>query len=104
MSTESLVSRSICSGSQMLARGEAEREFFIDSLLVRIHSLIEMIWTTGLAPWELIFSFPAKLISAFLVSTTTLNPEPSTTCERGESEWPRESIESLNAKYAVAKC
>jgi len=30
-----------------------EREFFIDNLLVRIHFIIEMIWWTGLAPWEL---------------------------------------------------
>ena len=35
-----------------------EREFFIDSLLVRIHSIIEMIWWTGLAPWEFEFPFP----------------------------------------------
>ena len=30
----------------------SEREFFIDSLLVRIHFIIVMIWWTGLAPWE----------------------------------------------------
>ena len=30
----------------------SEREFFIDNLLVRIHFIIEMIWWTGLAPWE----------------------------------------------------
>ena len=29
-----------------------EREFFIDNLLVRIHFIIEMIWWTGLVPWE----------------------------------------------------
>ena len=29
----------------------SEREFFIDNLLVRIHSIIEMIKWTGLAPW-----------------------------------------------------
>jgi len=29
-----------------------EREFFVDSLLVRIHFIIEMIVWTGLAPWE----------------------------------------------------
>jgi len=29
-----------------------EREFFIDSLLVRIHFIIVMIGWTGLAPWE----------------------------------------------------
>ena len=36
------------SNRQMLT----EREFFIDNLLVRIHFIIEMIWWTGLAPWE----------------------------------------------------
>jgi len=30
----------------------AEIEFFIDNLLVRTHLIIEMIWRTGLAPWE----------------------------------------------------
>ena len=37
--------------------GRLEREFFIDSLLVRIHFIIEMIWWTGLAPWEFEFAF-----------------------------------------------
>ena len=39
-----------------------EREFFIDNLLVRIHFIIEMIWWTGLAPWEFEFPFPGSLI------------------------------------------
>ena len=30
----------------------AEREFFIDNLLVRIHFVIVLIRWTGLAPWE----------------------------------------------------
>jgi len=30
----------------------AEREFFIDNLLVRNHFIIVMIRWTGLAPWE----------------------------------------------------
>jgi len=34
------------------APGKGEREFFIDNLLVRIHSIIVMIRWTGLAPWE----------------------------------------------------
>ena len=33
-----------------------EREFFIVNLLVPIHFMIEMIWWTGLAPWQ--FEFP----------------------------------------------
>jgi len=31
---------------------EREREFYIDSLLVRIHFIIVMIRWSGLAPWE----------------------------------------------------
>jgi hypothetical protein len=46
--------------------GRIEREFFIDNLLVRIHFIIEMIWWTGLAPWEFEFSFPGGLISTLL--------------------------------------
>ena len=34
------------------AAAQREREFFIDNLLVRVHFIIEMIWWTGLAPWE----------------------------------------------------
>ena len=30
----------------------AERQFFIDNLLVRIHFIVVMIRWTGLAPWE----------------------------------------------------
>ena len=29
---------------------ERERDFFIDNLMVRIYSIIEMVWWTGLAP------------------------------------------------------
>ena len=47
-----------------------EREFFIDNLLLRIHFIIEMIWWTGLAPWEFEFSFPGSLTSTFLVLYT----------------------------------
>jgi len=43
-----------------------EREFFIDNLLVRILFIIEMIWWTGLAPWEFELPFPGSLISTFL--------------------------------------
>ena len=45
---------------------EIEREFFIDNLLVRIHSIIVMIRWTGLAPWEFEFPFPGRLASTFL--------------------------------------
>ena len=42
------------------------REFFVDNLLVRVHCIIEMIWWTGLAPWELECPFLGSLISTFL--------------------------------------
>ena len=45
---------------------ETEREFFIDNLLVRIYFILEMIWWTGLTPWEFEFSFPGSRISTFL--------------------------------------
>ena len=44
-------------------RAEAERGFFIDNLLVRIHFIIVMIRWTGLAPWEFEFPFPGSLPS-----------------------------------------
>jgi len=34
----------------------------IDNLLVRIHFIIEIIWWTGLAPWEFESPFPGSLI------------------------------------------
>ena len=39
-------------------------DFFIDNLLVRIHSIIEIIWWTGLAPCE--FPLPGSLVSIYL--------------------------------------
>jgi len=45
----------------------SEREFVIDNLLVQIHFINEMIWWTGLAPWEFEFPFAGSLILTFLV-------------------------------------
>ena len=45
----------------------AEREFFIDNLLVLVHFIIEMIWWTGLATLEFEFPFRGSLISTFLL-------------------------------------
>ena len=47
-------------------RPGAERELFIDNLLVRIYFIIVMIRWTGLAPWEFEFTFPGSLTSTFL--------------------------------------
>ena len=41
------------------------REFFIDNLLVRVLFVIEMMWWTGLAPWEFEFPLPGSLTSTF---------------------------------------
>ena len=41
----------------MVAMTDSERDFFIDNLMVRILSIIEMIRWTGLAPKELKFPF-----------------------------------------------
>ena len=45
----------------------AEMGFRRRTILVRINSIIGMIWKTGLAPWEIEFPFPGSLISTFLV-------------------------------------
>ena len=42
-----------------------KRDFFVDNLLVRIHSIVAMIWWTGLAPWEFEFPFPVSLTLTF---------------------------------------
>ena len=54
-----------------------QRDLFIDNLLVRVHFIIEMIWWTGLAPWEFEVPFPGSLISTFLVP---LQASPVTDC------------------------
>ena len=46
-----------------------EREFFIDNLLVRFDFISEMIWWTGLAPWEFEFPLPGSLICLALTPT-----------------------------------
>jgi hypothetical protein len=51
---------------RVTCRGGREREIFIDNLLVRIHSISEMVWWTGLTPWEFEFPFPGSLVSTFL--------------------------------------
>jgi len=55
------------------------REFLIDNLLVRILFIIEMIWWTGLAPWEFKFPFSGSLISA------SLDPKPLAAVELGRN-------------------
>jgi len=52
-------------------------EFFIENLLVRMHFIIEMIWWTGLAPWEFEFPFSGSIISTCLVRSTSQNSNPS---------------------------
>jgi hypothetical protein len=39
-----------------------KREFFIDNLLLRIHSFFDMIWWTGLTPWEFELTFPSSFL------------------------------------------
>ena len=60
---------------QLAGRGDGtvrEREFFIDNLLVRIHFIIEMIWWTGLVPWEFEFPFPGSRTSLRSLGTGML--------------------------------
>ena len=42
------------------------------SLLTIYWSIIEMVWLTGLAPWEFKFPFPGSLVSTFLVHTRSI--------------------------------
>ena len=62
-----------------------EREFFIHSLLVRIHLIIVMIRWTGLAPWDKKIPFPGSLSSAFLVKRRTWKRVKGRTWKRGRS-------------------
>ena len=55
-------------------RYQAERFFFIDNLLVRIHFIIVMIRWSGLAPWEFEFPFPGSLTSTFLANPLAAFP------------------------------
>ena len=63
--------REIAIGAMEMRRC-TEGGFFIDNLLVPIHFIIEMIWWTGLAPWEFEFPFSGILISTFLVDARKL--------------------------------
>ena len=51
---------------------DREREFFVDKLLVRIHSFIVMIRWTGLAPWKFELPFSGSLPSTFLWSSENI--------------------------------
>ena len=39
-----------------------DRDFFTGNLLLRIHFVIEMIWWTGLTPWEFELTFPSSFL------------------------------------------
>ena len=58
---------SFLAGVMFYLNHERERDFFIDTLLVRIHFIIVMIGWTGLASWEFQSSFPGSLTSTFLL-------------------------------------
>ena len=65
---ESLTPRGVCLPRLLgdVTCQQRDREFFVDNLLVQIHSMIEMIRWTGLAPWEFEFPFPGSFTSTFL--------------------------------------
>jgi len=56
---------------------QAEREFFIDNLLIQIHFIIEMILWTGLAPWEVEFPFPCLAGKHFRKEKQKLKNRPN---------------------------
>ena len=51
--------RATRSCSRAERRAAEERDSLIDSLLVHMHSISEMTWWTGLAPWDVEFPFPS---------------------------------------------
>ena len=57
---------------------DGESDLFIENLLARIHFIIEIITWTGLAPWELEFSFSASLTSTLLewAQSLVVRPDP----------------------------
>ena len=52
------------------ALGFTKREFFIDNLLVQMHSILMMNRWTGLAPWEFEFPFQGSLAPMQRLSVT----------------------------------
>jgi len=58
--------KSLFSLERECVQRERERDFYIGNFLVRIHFIIEMIWWTGLAPWELESLCLCSPISTFL--------------------------------------
>ena len=58
----------------------ARARVLVDNPLVRIHSVMGMIWWTGLAPWEFKFPVPGSLIS-------TLRTSFERTLDKMKSEW-----------------
>jgi hypothetical protein len=73
-----------------------EKEFFIDNLLVRIHLVIEMIWGTGLAPWEYEIPFPGSLMHhpTSLYGRTKSMPETCAISRLAEANSPLPASES----------
>ena len=53
---------------RLMVRTPPKRDLFVGNLLVRIRFIIEMIWWTGLAPWDFKFPFSGSLISTFPVT------------------------------------
>jgi len=49
-----------------------ERDFSIDNVLVQVYSIIELIWWTGLAPWEFQFPFPGSRTPTFYAGRPSL--------------------------------
>ena len=91
-----------------------EREIFIDKLLFRIHFIIEMIWGTGLAPWEFELPFPGSQTSSkssalahwdqgqvagaelkpYILNLLPLKPQPSARNPKPETQNPKSEARS----------
>ena len=65
----------------------AERDFFIDNLLVRINLIIEMIEWTGLVPGVFEVPFPGSLTSTFLAGGDGMSQKAVDSEGRPMDDW-----------------
>ena len=94
----------------------AQRKFFIDNLLVRIHLTIQMVWWIGLAPREFQFPFPGSLVPAYLLggggkvsvdvrlkllSLSVAHSFHNGNCSSDKWCWLRRRRQSTNALYEI---
>ena len=76
----------------------AGRELFIDNLLVRTHFIIEMIWWTGLAPWEIEFPCPQVATATASVTDATASLAAAVEAEAAAAAAVEDNTAAIAAK------